>query len=124
MGALHVTTFDKKRYSLQGGDCPFTAVEVRYVKCNHAHSHIHYEMHSCVWKPLLLCDYVLCVQDFVDRKLVVSVRCGECAARGGGGGDLGCLREMSVTALRTTVTITDIGELVILSDLTTYDCQY
>uniref|UniRef100_A0A8C9YIB5 SCO-spondin n=1 Tax=Sander lucioperca TaxID=283035 RepID=A0A8C9YIB5_SANLU len=65
MGALQVTTFDKKKYSLQGGDCPFIAVE-----------------------------------DFVDRKLVVSVRCGKCAA-GGGGGGLGCLREVSVTALRT-----------------------
>lgn len=53
------------------------------------------------------------VQDFVDRKLVVSVRFGECTAGGGGGGrgGLGCLREMSVTALRTTVTITDTGEL-------------
>lgn len=29
MGALQVTTFDKKSYTLQGGDCPFTAVEVR-----------------------------------------------------------------------------------------------
>uniref|UniRef100_A0A3Q3NA32 SCO-spondin n=1 Tax=Mastacembelus armatus TaxID=205130 RepID=A0A3Q3NA32_9TELE len=75
MGALHVTTFDKKMYSLQGGDCPFTAVE-----------------------------------DFVDRKLVVSVRCGECAA---GGRGLGCLREMSVTALRTTVTITDTGTVML-----------
>ncbi|KAG7232928.1 hypothetical protein INR49_007934, partial [Caranx melampygus] len=76
MGALQVTTFDKKRYSLQCGDCPFTAVE-----------------------------------DFVDRKLVVKVRCGECTSGGGGGGGrgggLGCLREISVTALRTTVTITD-----------------
>ncbi|TKS88049.1 SCO-spondin Precursor [Collichthys lucidus] len=79
MGALQVTTFDKKRYSLQGGDCPFTAVE-----------------------------------DFVDRKLVVSVRCGDCSSGGGGvgggrGGSLGCLRELSVTALRTTITITDTG---------------
>ncbi|XP_061877506.1 SCO-spondin isoform X2 [Entelurus aequoreus] len=73
MGALHVTTFDKKRYSLQGGDCPFTTVE-----------------------------------DYVDRKLVVSVRCGECTS-GGGGRATGCLREMSITALRTTVTITDTG---------------
>ncbi|KAF7647255.1 hypothetical protein LDENG_00175300, partial [Lucifuga dentata] len=72
MGALQVTTFDKKRYSLQGGDCPFTAVE-----------------------------------DFVDRKLVVSVRCGECITERGGG--MGCLREVSITALRTTVTITDTG---------------
>lgn len=32
VGSLHVTTFDKKRYWLQGGDCPFTAVEVRYEK--------------------------------------------------------------------------------------------
>lgn len=30
VGALQVTTFDKKRYALQGGDCPFTAVEVRF----------------------------------------------------------------------------------------------
>lgn len=29
IGALQVTTFDKKRYSLQGGNCPFIAVEVR-----------------------------------------------------------------------------------------------
>uniref|UniRef100_A0A3P8NP04 SCO-spondin n=1 Tax=Astatotilapia calliptera TaxID=8154 RepID=A0A3P8NP04_ASTCA len=52
MGGLQVTTFDKKRYSLQGSD-------------------------------------------------FVSVRCGECTAGGGEGGG-GCLKEMSVTALRTT----------------------
>ncbi|KAK2858572.1 hypothetical protein Q5P01_003192 [Channa striata] len=74
MAALQVTTFDKKRYSLQGGDCPFIAVE-----------------------------------DFVDRKLLVNVRCGTCPA----GGGLGCLREISVTALRTTVTITDSGTLTL-----------
>lgn len=45
VGALQVTTFDKKRYSLQGGDCPFTAVEVRHTKCLHAHKYIHCEMH-------------------------------------------------------------------------------
>lgn len=45
MGALQVTTFDKKRYSLQGGNCPFTAVEVRDTKCNHAHSQKHIEIH-------------------------------------------------------------------------------
>ncbi|XP_039903050.1 von Willebrand factor-like [Simochromis diagramma] len=73
MGGLQVTTFDKKRYSLQRSDCSFIAVE-----------------------------------DFVDRKVVVSVRCGECTAGGGEGGG-GCLKEMSVTALRTTVTITDTG---------------
>lgn len=124
MGALQVTTFDKKRYSLQGGNCPFTAVEVRDTKCNHAHSLKHIEIHLtfvCVWL-VLLCADVLCVQDFVDRKLVVSVRCGECTAGGGGGGGLGCLREMTVTALRTTVTITDTGELIINSDLTTCAC--
>uniref|UniRef100_A0A3B4XYZ2 SCO-spondin n=1 Tax=Seriola lalandi dorsalis TaxID=1841481 RepID=A0A3B4XYZ2_SERLL len=33
MGALQVTTFDKKRYSLQCGGCPFTAVEVRHQIC-------------------------------------------------------------------------------------------
>jgi len=30
IGALQITTFDRKRYSLQGGDCTFTAVEVRH----------------------------------------------------------------------------------------------
>ncbi|KAF3703311.1 SCO-spondin Precursor [Channa argus] len=74
MAALQVTTFDKKRYSLQGADCPFIAVE-----------------------------------DFVDRKLVVNVRCGECTA----GGGMGCLKEMSVTALRTTATITDTGTVIL-----------
>lgn len=52
--------------------------------------------------------FSVCFQDFVDRKVVVSVRCGECTAGGGEGGG-GCLKEMSVTALRTTVTITDTG---------------
>uniref|UniRef100_A0A3P8Z7L8 SCO-spondin n=1 Tax=Esox lucius TaxID=8010 RepID=A0A3P8Z7L8_ESOLU len=70
MGALHVSTFDRKRYSLQGGDCGLTVVE-----------------------------------DFVDRKLVVSVEGGECVT----GGRYGCLREISVTALRTTVIITSTG---------------
>lgn len=51
------------------------------------------------------------------------MRCGECTAGGGGGGRLGCLREMTVTALRTTVTITDTGELIINSDLTTCALQ-
>lgn len=34
IGALQVTTFDNKRYTLQGGNCPFTAVEVRCMTCN------------------------------------------------------------------------------------------
>lgn len=47
----------------------------------------------------------------MDRKLVVSVLCGECTEGGGrGGGALGCLKELSVTALRTSVTITASGE--------------
>lgn len=33
MGSLQVTTFDKKSYTLQGGDCRFTAVEVRTCVC-------------------------------------------------------------------------------------------
>ncbi|CAL8292204.1 unnamed protein product [Lota lota] len=84
MGALQITTFDRKRYSLQGGACSFTAVE-----------------------------------DFVDRKLVVSMRCGECdssvgGGRGGrGGGGEGCLKELSITALRTTVTITHTGTVTL-----------
>lgn len=53
---------------------------------------------------------VVCMQDFVDRKLVVSIRGGECVL----GGGQGCLREMSVTALRTTVTITDTGGRTLL----------
>ncbi len=28
IGAMHITTFDQKRYGLQAGDCRFTAVEV------------------------------------------------------------------------------------------------
>ncbi|XP_061570036.1 SCO-spondin [Cololabis saira] len=79
IGALRVTTFDKKRYSLQGGDCPFIAVE-----------------------------------DFVDRKLVVAVRCGECPAGGrGGGGEQGCLKEVLVTVLHTTVRVTDTGAVTL-----------
>ncbi|XP_013879264.1 SCO-spondin isoform X2 [Austrofundulus limnaeus] len=80
IGALQVTTFDKKQYLLHGGECAFIAVE-----------------------------------DFVDRKLVVGVRCGECtaAAGGGGGGEMGCLTEMSVTALHTTVTITNTGTVTL-----------
>ncbi|KAG7281603.1 hypothetical protein CRUP_033713 [Coryphaenoides rupestris] len=84
IGALQITTFDRKRYSLQGGDCTFTAVE-----------------------------------DFVDRKLVVGMRCGECDSWVGGGrgrggeGGLGCLREMSITALQTTVTITHTGTVTL-----------
>uniref|UniRef100_A0A3Q2CH68 SCO-spondin n=1 Tax=Cyprinodon variegatus TaxID=28743 RepID=A0A3Q2CH68_CYPVA len=79
MGALQVTTFDKKRYALSGGNCPFVVVE-----------------------------------DFVDRKLEVVVRCGECTAGDrGGGGEISCLKEMSVTALHTTVTITDTGTVTL-----------
>ena len=44
----------------------------------------------------------------------MTLRCGECAA----GGGFGCLKEMSVTALRTTVIITDTGELVTHCNLT------
>ncbi|XP_062336365.1 SCO-spondin [Osmerus eperlanus] len=76
MGALQVSTFDKKRYSLQGGACSFIAVE-----------------------------------DFVDRKLEVRVGCGECVMREG----QGCLREMSITALRTTITITESGAVLLNS---------
>uniref|UniRef100_A0A8C7VBG6 SCO-spondin n=1 Tax=Oryzias sinensis TaxID=183150 RepID=A0A8C7VBG6_9TELE len=75
VGALQVTTFDKKRYSLQGGDCAFIAVK-----------------------------------DFVDRKLMVTVRCGECST---GGPQQGCLKEVSITALSTTVTITDTGTVTV-----------
>ncbi|MEQ2298605.1 hypothetical protein AMECASPLE_006961 [Ameca splendens] len=79
MGALQVTTLDKKRYGLPGGNCPFIVVE-----------------------------------DFVDRKLTVGVRCGECTAgHWGGVAEMGCLKEMSVTAQHTTVTITDTGTVTL-----------
>lgn len=54
IGALQVTTFDKKRYSLQGGDCSYTAVEVRFITCDHANGYTHnlrhfsFELTSCV----------------------------------------------------------------------------
>ncbi|KAF4095523.1 hypothetical protein G5714_023126 [Onychostoma macrolepis] len=73
IGAMHITTFDQKRYGLQAGDCRFTAVE-----------------------------------DFVDKKLSVSISAGPCA-----GGAAGCLREMTVTALHTTVTVTDTGSVMV-----------
>lgn len=69
------------------------------------HICLHYEADLCIVTLFL---FSVCFQDFVDRKVVVSVRCGECTAGGGEGGG-GCLKEMSVTALRTTVTITDTG---------------
>ncbi|XP_016091061.1 LOW QUALITY PROTEIN: SCO-spondin [Sinocyclocheilus grahami] len=73
IGAMHITTFDQKRYGLQAGDCRFTAVE-----------------------------------DFVDKKLSVSISGGPCA-----GGAAGCLREMTVTAFHTTVTVTDTGSVMV-----------
>ncbi|MEQ2212222.1 hypothetical protein XENOCAPTIV_027670, partial [Xenoophorus captivus] len=52
--------------------------------------------------------------DFVDRKLTVGVRCGECTAVDRGGvAEMGCLKEMSVTAQHTTVTITDTGTVTL-----------
>ncbi|KPP59383.1 SCO-spondin-like, partial [Scleropages formosus] len=74
LGGLQVTTFDQKRYTLQGGDCSFTAVE-----------------------------------DFVDGKLLVTMKSGPCVT----GGQQGCLREMSITALHTTVTISDTGAVML-----------
>lgn len=63
------------------------------------------------WMLTAVCSH-FCVQDFVDRKLAVAVRCGECAAGdGAGGGETGCLKEITVTALHTTVTVTHTGEL-------------
>ncbi|ROI48994.1 SCO-spondin [Anabarilius grahami] len=73
IGAMQVTTFDRKRYGLQGGDCQFTAVE-----------------------------------DFVDQKLSVRISGGQCA-----GGAAGCLRELTVTALHTTISVTDSGSVMV-----------
>ncbi|KAI4898140.1 hypothetical protein NFI96_015403, partial [Prochilodus magdalenae] len=71
-GAMHISTFDKKRYNLQAGHCQFIAVE-----------------------------------DFVDKKLAVTIKAGECVT----GGSTGCPQEMSVTALHTTVTVTNTGSV-------------
>ncbi|XP_015209797.2 SCO-spondin [Lepisosteus oculatus] len=73
LGELHITTFDGKRYTLQGG-CAYTLVE-----------------------------------DFVDSKLVVTMESGECAR----GGAQICLKEITVSAHRTTVKVTDTGEVMV-----------
>ncbi|TRY86466.1 hypothetical protein DNTS_025551, partial [Danionella cerebrum] len=70
-GAMHISTFDQKRYSLQASDCHYTAVE-----------------------------------DFVDQKLRVILSGGECS-----GGD-GCVREITITALHTTLTVTGSGSVI------------
>lgn len=56
VGSLQVSTFDKKRYWLQGGDCPFTAVEVRYEQsvCN-----IH--IHTSLWMWVTASVALFCV---------------------------------------------------------------
>ncbi|KAK1794599.1 hypothetical protein P4O66_001319 [Electrophorus voltai] len=74
IGAMQITTFDKKMYNLQADDCQFIAVE-----------------------------------DFVDKKLAVTIRGGMCVV----GGGPGCLQELSITALHTTVTITNTGSLML-----------
>lgn len=92
----------KKAIRYKEETAPSLLLRSETVWCNHE-----------VW--VCLCAYCVdawfvftfCLQDFVDRKLVVSLRCGECRA---GGGGVGCLRELSVTALRTTVTVTDTGK--------------
>lgn len=46
---------------------------------------------------------------------MVNVRCGEfVGARGAARGHVGYLREISVTALHTTVTVTDAGQVLTL----------
>lgn len=38
IGAMQITTFDKKRYNLQAGDCQLTAIEVRcIIQCLYNH---------------------------------------------------------------------------------------
>ncbi|KAL7874680.1 hypothetical protein SRHO_G00056500 [Serrasalmus rhombeus] len=73
-GAMHISTFDKKRYNLQAGQCQFTAVE-----------------------------------DFVDNKLAVTIKAGECVT----GSSTGCPQEMTVTAYHTTVTVTNTGSVLL-----------
>uniref|UniRef100_A0A8B9LLU8 SCO-spondin n=1 Tax=Astyanax mexicanus TaxID=7994 RepID=A0A8B9LLU8_ASTMX len=74
IGAMHISTFDKKSYNLQAGGCQFIVVE-----------------------------------DFVDKKLAVTIRAGECVT----GGRTGCPQEMSVTALHTTVTVNSKGSVIL-----------
>ncbi|TSK16074.1 SCO-spondin [Bagarius yarrelli] len=75
IGAMQITTFDKKRYNLQAGDCQLTAIE-----------------------------------DFVDKKLEVTIREGKCVKVGG----MRCPWETAITVLHTTVTLASTG-LVMLN---------
>ncbi|XP_066544690.1 SCO-spondin [Amia ocellicauda] len=54
------------------------------------------------------CSYTL-VEDFVDGKLLVTLGNGECV-RGGGHS---CTRDITVTAHRTSVTLTDTGDVLV-----------
>ncbi|XP_053349644.1 SCO-spondin [Clarias gariepinus] len=74
IGSMQITTFDKKRYNLQTGDCHLIAIE-----------------------------------DFVDKKLAVTIRGGECVK----GGGVHCPWETTITALHTTVTLTNTGSVML-----------
>ncbi|GAA6107134.1 SCO-spondin isoform X2 [Tachysurus ichikawai] len=74
IGAMQITTFDKKRYNLQAGDCQLTAIE-----------------------------------DFVDKKLAVTIKDRECVK----GGGMRCPWETTITALHTTVTLTNTGSVML-----------
>lgn len=69
VGSLQVTTFDKKRYWLEGGDCAFTAVEVRYEQ---SVSNIHIHMSLWVWvtsNVALFCVYLgFCRQEISSER--------------------------------------------------------
>ncbi|KAI5106528.1 SCO-spondin, partial [Silurus meridionalis] len=78
IGAMQITTFDKKRYNLQAGDCQLTAIE-----------------------------------DFVDKKLSMTIKVGKCVKRSG----IRCPLEATITALHTTVTLTSTGSVMLNGQL-------
>ncbi|KAI5606502.1 SCO-spondin, partial [Silurus asotus] len=78
IGAMQITTFDKKRYNLQAGDCQLTAIE-----------------------------------DFVDKKLSMTIKVGKCVKRSG----IRCPLETTITALHTTVTLTSTGSVMLNGQL-------
>ncbi|KAM4677962.1 LOW QUALITY PROTEIN: SCO-spondin-like [Discoglossus pictus] len=55
-----------------------------------------------------VCDYIL-VQDYVDGKLLITAENGECGSQG----SVSCLRAISVTAHKTSVTLRTSGDLTV-----------
>lgn len=54
-GGMHITTFDQKRYDLQGGDCRFTAVEVINIVSHHSVDEVCVCVYYCVNFSMCVC---------------------------------------------------------------------